>query len=107
MKQFSFGRQKSNGARSLPARRIRLGLASAVMMAATSGIVQAHPGHGLAEQGFEHLVASPYHLATLTGAGLALILGGRLFRRPATRRWMQLGGAASLMAAVIHWGMGA
>jgi hydrogenase/urease accessory protein HupE len=97
MKQFSFGTQKSNRAR----------LAFAAVMSLATSSLHAHPGHALADQGVAHLLTSPYHLTMLTAIGLALVLGGRLFRRPLIRRWMQLGGAASLLAAAILWGTGA
>ena len=104
MKQLSFLVRKSNMARFVSARHSRWGLALLALMCVGRGIGMAHPGHGLADEGALHLVASPYHLSILTATGLALFVLGRALRHSMARRALQFGGVATLVCAAILWG---
>jgi hypothetical protein len=106
MKQLPFSMQKPNATATLPAARVPRAVIFALMTLAATTALQAHPGHGFADQGIAHSVTSPYHLAMLTGAGLALFWGSRLMRRPAIARRMRWVGVVAIAGAGILWGMG-
>lgn len=61
--------------------------------------VQAHPGHGLGALGAGHVLTSPYHLAILFTAGLALWIGGRFIHRELPRRILRGAGIAAVLTA--------
>lgn len=64
----------------------------------------AHPGHALGEHGAAHVIASPYHVATLTIAGVALWLTGRFVQRQSVRRVFQGTGLAMVLVAAAVFG---
>jgi hypothetical protein len=61
--------------------------------------VSAHPGHGLHEESVAHALTSPYHLLTLALLGGGLLLGAKYVKRLATRRTLQITGAAAIAVA--------
>lgn len=64
----------------------------------------AHPGHGLGEHGAAHVITSPYHVATLAVAGVALWLTGRFVQRQSVRRVLQGSGLAMVLVAAAVFG---
>ena len=72
--------------------------------AATVALVpaaQAHPGHGLGEQGVLHALTSPYHMAVLALIGAACWLAARGERRRLPRQLLQASGIAAILAAAV------
>ncbi|HVY68729.1 MAG TPA: hypothetical protein VHH73_02310 [Verrucomicrobiae bacterium] len=76
-----------------------------VAMMAGSLVANAHPGHSLSGTSARHIVTSPYHLAVLTLAGLALFGAARLVKREFPRQLLQLSGATLMLMAVLVWGL--
>lgn len=64
----------------------------------------AHPGHGLGDHGAAHVITSPYHVATLAIAGVALWLTGRFVQRQSVRRVLQGSGLAMVLVAASVFG---
>jgi len=81
----------------------RLFPAAAVLVCATS--LQAHPGHGLFEQGPLHTITSPYHLAVLALTGCALFVGAHFIRQQMPRRAAQLVGTTAVVLSAVLWGL--
>ena len=72
-----------------------------------SACAQAHPGHGLLDQGAKHAITSPYHLGVLAAIGLGCWLVGRFATRSLLpRRLLQWAGATVLLAAAALWTLG-
>ena len=68
---------------------------------------QAHPGHGLLDQGAAHVATSPYHVAVLALIGGGCWLAARFAaRRVVPRRFLQCAGTVALIAAGALWTFG-
>jgi len=70
-----------------------------------AAVAQAHPGHSPFESTPAHLLTSPYHLTLLVLASAAMIVAGQFVRRSLPRRALQCGGAATLLLAVVLFGL--
>lgn len=81
--------------------RLRTALTTTTILALGLTIASAHPGHALDAQPVSHLVTSPYHLITLTAAGVGLLLGAIFVKRLAARRAMQITGVAAVAVAAV------
>ncbi len=78
---------------------------AAIVFASTSA--QAHPGHGLFDQGAAHAATSPYHVTVLVLIGAGCWLATRLVAgRVAPRRFLQWAGTVALLAAGALWTFG-
>jgi hypothetical protein len=78
---------------------------TALALALSTAIVSAHPGHSLHDESFTHALTSPYHLLTLALIGGGLLLGAVFVKRLATRRTMQITGAAAVAVAAVTFAM--
>lgn len=87
--------------RNTTAQSLRTALTTTAIFALGATIASAHPGHALDAQPVSHLVTSPYHLITLTVAGMGLLLGAKFAQRLATRRALQVTGIAAIAIAAV------
>lgn len=86
-------------------RRANRSLATAILLALSAVIVQAHPGHALSDASPTHLITSPDHFLVLVITGVLLVFGARLIHRTWVRRTLQSTGAAALVGAAMIWGL--
>jgi hypothetical protein len=96
-------KQSSRLRNSSSLRRVMASLSIAAL-AAGSFVANAHPGHSLTDASIQHVVTSPYHVATLALAGLGLFGAGKLAKRQFLRQLLQLSGGTLMLAAVLVWG---
>jgi len=87
--------------RNTTAQHIRTALTTTTILALGLTVASAHPGHALDAVPVSHLATSPYHLVTLLLVGTVLIYGASFIRRVASRRTIQLTGAAVIVVAAI------
>jgi hydrogenase/urease accessory protein HupE len=66
-------------------------------------LAQAHPGHGLFDQGFAHTLTSPGHLFLLAVIGGGLFCIGRAVQTPRVRRALQSFGVVLVLGAMALW----
>lgn len=81
----------------------RLFLAAAGL--ASAATLQAHPGHSLLEEGAQHALTSPFHLAVLALIGVALFAGAHLTPKVMPRRAMQSIGVFAVVLSAVLWGL--
>jgi len=77
----------------------------AAVAVASTAAVQAHPGHGLLEEGALHTVTSPYHLTVLALVGVSLFAGAHVTRQRIPRRALQSIGVVALALSAVLWGL--
>jgi len=88
--------------RSSTVRRLFLA-AAGVASAATT--LQAHPGHSLLDEGAQHALTSPFHLAVLALLGVALFAGAHLTQKVMPRRALQSLGVIAVALSAVLWGL--
>ncbi len=81
----------------------RLFLATAGV--ASAATLQAHPGHSLLDEGAQHALTSPFHLAVLALLGVALFAGARLTQKVMPRRALQSLGVIAVALSAVLWGL--
>jgi hypothetical protein len=86
-----------------PVNTMKTTLLALMLMAVAMISAQAHPGHGLFEQGFLHAVSSAYHVALMAGLGLLLAAGAQVARHPRARLALRSTGAALVALAAVLW----
>lgn len=74
----------------------------ATMWAGTN-LAQAHPGHGIFDQGATHALTSLSHLGLVGVIGFALLGFSWLARRPGARLALRVAGAAMACGAALRW----
>jgi hypothetical protein len=81
----------------------RLFVSAATLCSALPAL--AHPGHALTDASASHLLASPFHLATLAVMGAVTYAAARLVQRRLPRQALQVAGVALVCGAAVLWGM--
>jgi hypothetical protein len=83
--------------------RSKLNISLLTLVALVHAQANAHPGHGVFEQGLVHAITSPVHLALLASCGAALALSASLLRNPRYRLAMRCAGASAVVLAGALW----
>ena len=80
-------------------------LPTLLILATAASSAVAHPGHPIKGSGVAHIVASPYHHATLAGGGLLLLGAAWFIKQRTPRRALQYAGVSALASAAVLWGV--
>jgi hypothetical protein len=82
---------------------MNLRVLAVTLFAACAAPLYAHPGHSLTEHGFGHLLASPYHVLTLTVIGVALVAIAKMVEHRIASGFLTVAGVAAIAAAAVNW----
>ena len=78
-----------------------------LLLALGATVAQAHPGHGVFDQGVTHALTNTDHLFLLAVIGGGLFYIGRAVQRLTPRRVFQSLGVVLMLGAVALWKFGA
>ena len=78
---------------------MNLRVLAVILFAACAAPLYAHPGHSLTEHGFGHLLASPYHVLTMTVVGVTLVVIAKMVKHRIAAGFLSVAGVAAIAAA--------